>query len=125
MTSFSSVDTAGVGTFVGQQWSIIKKVKLAFVILMMYFSIKIPSNEQKEIRMPATRLTIARLAGVSIATVDRVLRNDPAVRPETAERVQAALENHRRGRAGRGRPAKVTSLRVAFVLPQIPFQFLD
>jgi len=75
--------------------------------------------------MPATRLTIARVAGVSIATVDRVLRNDTAVRPETAERVHAALESVRHTRAGRGRPAKVNAFRVAFLLPQIPSQFLD
>ena len=31
--------------------------------------------------MPATRMMIARRAGVSVATVDRVLRDDLAVRP--------------------------------------------
>ena len=45
--------------------------------------------------MAATRVSIARLAGVSVATVDRVIRNDPAVRPETVERVQAALDSLR------------------------------
>ncbi len=35
--------------------------------------------------MPATRMMIARRAGVSVATVDRVLRDDQAVRPETSE----------------------------------------
>jgi LacI family transcriptional regulator len=73
----------------------------------------------------ATRLTIARLAGVSIATVDRVLRSDAAVRPETAERVRTALDGLRVARASRGRPAKATSFRVALVLPQIPSHFLD
>ena len=70
-------------------------------------------------------MTIARLAGVSVATVDRVLRNDSAVRPETAERVRLALDGLRVARASRGRPAKATSFRVALVLPHIPSQFLD
>ncbi|MFP3608180.1 LacI family DNA-binding transcriptional regulator, partial [Paraburkholderia sp. SIMBA_053] len=59
--------------------------------------------------MPATRTMIARRAGVSVATVDRVLRDDQAVRPETAERVHLALANLRDERASRGRPAKVNS----------------
>jgi LacI family transcriptional regulator len=75
--------------------------------------------------MPATRMMIARRAGVSVATVDRVLRDDLAVRPETAERVHLALANLRDDRASRGRPAKATSFRIAFVLPQINSRFLD
>jgi LacI family transcriptional regulator len=75
--------------------------------------------------VPATRLAIARLAGVSVATVDRVLRSDSAVRPETAERVRTALEGLRVARASRGRPAKATAFRVALVLPQIASHFLD
>jgi LacI family transcriptional regulator len=75
--------------------------------------------------MPATRMTIARRAGVSVATVDRVLRDDQAVRPETAQRVHMALADLRDERASRGRPAKATSFRVAFVLPQINSRFLD
>jgi LacI family transcriptional regulator len=79
----------------------------------------------EEAAVAATRLTIARLAGVSVATVDRVLRSDSAVRPETAERVRLALDGLRVARASRGRPAKATSFRVALVLPQIPSHFLD
>jgi len=75
--------------------------------------------------MPATRMMIARRAGVSVATVDRVLRDDQGVRPETAERVHLALATLRDERASRGRPAKATSFRVAFVLPQINSRFLD
>jgi LacI family transcriptional regulator len=70
-------------------------------------------------------MMIARRAGVSVATVDRVLRRDEAVRPETAERVHAALASLRDDRASRGRPAKTTSFRVAFVLPQIYSRFLE
>ncbi|WP_208866306.1 LacI family DNA-binding transcriptional regulator [Paraburkholderia lacunae] len=75
--------------------------------------------------MPATRMMIARRAGVSVATVDRVLRDDQAVRPATAERVHLALATLRDERASRGRPSKLTSFRVAFVLPQINSRFLD
>lgn len=75
--------------------------------------------------MPATRMMIARRAGVSVATVDRVLRDDQGVRPETAERVHLALATLRDERASRGRPSKTTSFRVAFVLPQINSRFLD
>lgn len=75
--------------------------------------------------MPATRLSIARLAGVSVATVDRVIRNDPAVRAETSEKVRQAMESLRSARAGRGRPAKHATIRVAFVLPALQSTFLD
>ncbi|MFC6335316.1 substrate-binding domain-containing protein [Pseudomonas sp. CCM 7891] len=75
--------------------------------------------------MAATRVSIARLAGVSVATVDRVIRNDSAVRPETVERVQAALDSLRNTRASRGRPAKHTSIKVAFVMPVIRSKFVD
>jgi LacI family transcriptional regulator len=75
--------------------------------------------------MPATRMMIARRAGVSVATVDRVLRDDQAVRPETAQRVHVALAGLRDERASRGRPAKPSTFRVAFVLPQVNSRFLD
>jgi LacI family transcriptional regulator len=70
-------------------------------------------------------MMIARRAGVSVATVDRVLRDDQAVRPETAERVHLALAALRDERASRGRPAKINAYRVAFVLPQVNSRFLD
>ena len=37
---------------------------------------------------------IAREAGVSLATVDRVLHNRPGVRPDTVRRVKAAIERN-------------------------------
>ena len=82
-------------------------------------------TEVEEVAVAATRLTIARLAGVSIATVDRVLRSDSAVRPETADRVRSAMDGLRVARASRGRPAKATSFRVALLLPQLASQFLE
>ncbi|WP_420994362.1 LacI family DNA-binding transcriptional regulator [Cupriavidus sp. 30B13] len=75
--------------------------------------------------MPATRMMIARRAGVSVATVDRVLRDDASVRAETAARVRQALADLRDDRASRGRPPKAAAFRIAFVLPQINSRFLD
>jgi LacI family transcriptional regulator len=43
---------------------------------------------------PLTLRDIARQAGVSLATVDRVLHNRPGVRPDTVRRVRDALERH-------------------------------
>jgi LacI family transcriptional regulator len=40
----------------------------------------------------ATMSDVARLAGVSIKTVSRVVNDEPAVHPDTAERVMAAIE---------------------------------
>src|SRR5437763_16035454 len=39
----------------------------------------------------ATMSDVARLAGVSIKTVSRVVNDEPAVHPDTAERVMAAI----------------------------------
>lgn len=44
-----------------------------------------------EIRRRATVHDVARAAGVSLATVDRVLNGRPGVRPATAEKVEAAV----------------------------------
>ncbi|MGY4301134.1 DNA-binding LacI/PurR family transcriptional regulator [Bradyrhizobium sp. i1.4.4] len=47
--------------------------------------------------LTATALTlkdIAREAGVSLATVDRVLHNRPGVRPDTVRRVKATIERN-------------------------------
>ena len=43
---------------------------------------------------PLTLRDIARQAGVSLATVDRVLHNRPGVRPDTVRRVRDAMERH-------------------------------
>jgi LacI family transcriptional regulator len=44
--------------------------------------------------IPLTLRDIARQAGVSLATVDRVLHNRPGVRPDTVRRVRDTLERH-------------------------------
>ena len=41
---------------------------------------------------PATIRDVARIAGVGIGTVSRVINNHPSVRPSTRERVEAAIE---------------------------------
>ncbi|WP_428928037.1 LacI family DNA-binding transcriptional regulator [Marinibacterium sp. SX1] len=69
---------------------------------------------------------IAREAGVSLATVDRVLNARPGVRAQTVARVREAVE-----RLGYVRDTYAANLarqkqyRFAFVLPEGPNQFLD
>ena len=69
---------------------------------------------------------IAKEAGVSLATVDRVLNARPGVRESTIARVQEAVE-----RLGYVRDTYAANLarqrqyRLAFVLPEGPSQFID
>lgn len=69
---------------------------------------------------------IAREAGVSLATVDRVLNARPGVRAKTVERVQGAVD-----KLGYVRDTYAANLarqrqyRFAFVLPEGPSQFID
>lgn len=69
---------------------------------------------------------IAEVAGVSLATVDRVLNERPGVRETTIRRVQEAID-----RLGYIRDLSAANLarqrqyRFAFVLPQGPSQFVD
>ena len=77
----------------------------------------------------AKRLTIsdiARAAGVSPATVSRVLNHNPSVAPELIERVEAAIEemNYRPNGAGRALRRQRSDLWAAIV-PDVrnPFFF--
>ena len=69
---------------------------------------------------------IAKEAGVSLATVDRVLNARPGVREKTIARVQEAV-----ARLGYVRDASAANLargrfyRLAFVLPEGPNQFVE
>lgn len=69
---------------------------------------------------------IAKEAGVSLATVDRVLNSRPGVREKTVERVQAAVQ-----KLGYVRDTYAANLarqreyRFAFILPEGPSQFVD
>jgi LacI family transcriptional regulator len=67
----------------------------------------------------ATIEDVARQAGVSVATVDRVLNARAAVRPQTAERVESAIRflNYQPDRLA-ARLARARDYRFCFVLPE-------
>ena len=66
----------------------------------------------------ATVHDVARTAGVSLATVDRVLNARPGVRPETAEKVEGAIKalDFRRDLSA-SLLARARDLRVTFLIP--------
>lgn len=67
---------------------------------------------------PLTLRDIARQAGVSLATVDRVLHNRPGVRPDTVRRVRDAMERSAfRPHAAASDLARARARRFAFVMP--------
>lgn len=67
---------------------------------------------------------IARIAGVSTATVDRVLNRRPGVNPETERKVLEVMAQF--GTAPvRGRPRRSGNFKFAFVLPAMPPSFFD
>ena len=72
--------------------------------------------------MAASHLTlkdIAREAGVSVATLDRVLHGRPGVREDTARRVREAIDRHGfRPFAAGAELAKGRSSKFAFVMPE-------
>jgi DNA-binding LacI/PurR family transcriptional regulator len=67
---------------------------------------------------------VAKLAGVSVATVSRVLNDNPNVSPELCSRVLAAVEklNYQRNRVARSLRAK-TSLIVGLIISDIQNPF--
>jgi LacI family transcriptional regulator len=80
----------------------------------------------QEANTPLTLKDIARQAGVSLATVDRVLHNRPGVRPDTVRRVREAVERNAfqphvaAAELARGRPR-----RFVFVMPSGPNLFMQ
>src|ERR1700761_1436305 len=67
---------------------------------------------------PQTLRDIARQAGVSLATVDRVLHNRPGVRPDTVRRVKDAMERTAfQPHAAASELARARSRRFVFVMP--------
>ena len=69
---------------------------------------------------PSGRLTlreIARDAGVSLATLDRVLHGRSGVREETARRVRDSIARHA-GRVGDDAPGRSRAMKFAFVMPE-------
>src|SRR5689334_15489379 len=75
---------------------------------------------------PLTLKDIARRAGVSLATVDRVLHNRPGVRPDTARRVREAIERDAfQPHMGAAELARGRARRFAFVMPFGPNLFMQ
>lgn len=74
----------------------------------------------------ATVHDVARAAGVSLATVDRVLNGRPGVRPQTAEKVDAAIRalDFRRDLSA-SLLARARDLSVVFVLPEGSNEFMQ
>lgn len=69
---------------------------------------------------------IARQAGVSLATVDRVLHNRPGVRPDTVRRVKEAIErNAFQPHVGAAELARARARRFAFIMPSGPNLFMQ
>ena len=67
---------------------------------------------------PLTLRDIARQAGVSLATVDRVLHNRPGVRPDTVRRVKDAMARSAfQPHAAASELARARSRRFVFVMP--------
>jgi LacI family transcriptional regulator len=75
---------------------------------------------------PLTLRDIARQAGVSLATVDRVLHNRPGVRPDTVRRVKEAIErNAFQPHVAAAELARGRARRFAFVMPSGPNLFMQ
>ena len=80
----------------------------------------------KEQDAPLTLRDIARQAGVSLATVDRVLHNRPGVRPDTVRRVKEAVErNAFQPHVAAADLARGRTRRFAFVMPSGPNLFMQ
>jgi LacI family transcriptional regulator len=75
---------------------------------------------------PLTLRDIARQAGVSLATVDRVLHNRQGVRPDTVRRVKEAIErNAFQPHVAAAELARGRARRFAFVMPSGPNLFMQ
>lgn len=75
--------------------------------------------------MPITITQIAEAAGVSTATVDRVLNGRPGVNPDTVQKVRTAMQSMGAGVPTRGRPRTSQNYRFGFVLPAERLGFAD
>ena len=82
-------------------------------------------NDNK-VHKRATVHDVARQAGVSLATVDRVLNGRPGVRPETAEKVEQAIRvlDFRRDLSA-SLLARARDLRVVFLIPDGKNEFMQ
>src|ERR1700740_3603805 len=75
---------------------------------------------------PLTLKDIARQAGVSLATVDRVLHNRPGVRPDTVRRVKETIErNAFQPHVAAAELARGPAPPLSFVMPSGPNLFMQ
>jgi ABC-type sugar transport system substrate-binding protein len=82
--------------------------------------------ERRETGITLTLKDIARQAGVSLATVDRVLHSRAGVRPDTLRRVKETIErNAFRPHVAAAELARGRSRRFAFVMPSGPNLFMQ
>src|SRR5947208_4890919 len=81
---------------------------------------------EQEANTPLTLRDIARQAGVSLATVDRVLHNRPGVRADTVRRVRETIErNAFQPHVAAAELARGRARRFAFVMPSGPNLFMQ
>lgn len=80
---------------------------------------------EKQVQKRATVHDVAHQAGVSLATVDRVLNDRPGVRPATAEKVEEAIRilDFRRDLSA-SLLARARDLRVVFLIPDGRNEFM-
>ena len=77
------------------------------------------------LRRRATVHDVARVAGVSLATVDRVLNARPGVRPATVEKVEAAIAEIGFQRdLSASLLARSRDLRLTFIIPDSSNEFM-
>src|SRR5205809_7157237 len=89
-------------------------------------SASLQSMKEPDANSPLTLRDIARQAGVSLATVDRVLHNRPGVRPDTVRRVKEAIErNSFQPHVAAAELARGRARRFAFVMPSGPNLFMQ
>jgi LacI family transcriptional regulator len=89
-------------------------------------SAMVSAMKEQDTNAPLTLKGIARQAGVSLATVDRVLHNRPGVRPETVRRVKEAVErNAFQPHVAAAELARRRARRFAFVMPSGPNLFMQ
>src|SRR5229473_5356050 len=82
--------------------------------------------EKREANITLTLKDIARQAGVSLATVDRVLHNRAGVRPDTVRRGKETIaRNAFQPHVAAAELARGRSRRFAFVMPSGPNPFMQ
>jgi LacI family transcriptional regulator len=100
-------------------------VFIDFVIDLFFDRHQNPPPGDGEMASNVTIPQIAEAAGVSTATVDRVLNDRPGVNPETVKRVRDAMAALGVEAPQRGRPRSAPQYRFAYALPATRLPFFD